>query len=169
MEILEALRQKVARVQAGLTNGLFVRDMAMRHERDIMDLQQYQLLQGKSSSGADLRPFYSEDLKPYGWFKSAETAGRYAAWKQEISYPYEVSRNPDAPNLYITGKFHDELAVSFTMSSVEIVGATAYAKQIMAKYGTRNFGLMREKWNALFWDFGGYREVMNEVKKLLYE
>lgn len=168
MGILEILRQKVEFVNNGLTGGSIIRDMAMMHDKDIIEMQRYQLLEGKASSGQDLRPYYTEDLKPRGYFKSAETAGRYAAWKQDLSYPYSVSRNPDAPNLYINGKFHDELGVQFNSDSIEIIGETAYAKRIMDKYGTHNFGLMREKWNALFWDRNGYNEIMQQIKTILY-
>lgn len=166
---MDILKQKVERVNFGLVNGGIIRDMAIRHERDILELQKYQLLQGKASSGQDLRPYYSEDLKPRGWFRSAETAGRYAAWKQDLDYPYEVSRNPDAPNLYVNGKFHNDLGVELGMDRIEVIGRTSYAKEIMAKYDTRNFGLMKEKWNSLFWDYGGYREIMQTLKTMLYE
>ena len=168
MGILNDLRMRVQAVNDGLQSGAIVRDVVVQHREDILELQRIQLLQGKASSGEDLRPYYSEDLKPSGWFKSGATAAAYAAWKQDISYPYNVQRNPDAPNLYINGKFHDELTVEFSTSTMTVTGETAYAKIIIAKYGIENFGLMAEKWTQLFEEYNAYNELMDEIKSKLY-
>lgn len=169
MGILNDLRNRVTTVNDGLQTGEMVRNVVIRHADDIMELQKIQLFQGKASSGQDIRPFYSEDLKPTGYFHSVESAGRYSAWKQTgISYPYSVDRNPDAPNLYINGKFHSELDVEFGMEAVGIIGATAYAKRIMLKYGIQTFGLMPSNWMAIFTERGAYNELMNEIKTKLY-
>lgn len=143
-----------------------VRSTLMRHDEDVMELQRMQLFQGKDSSGEDLRPYYSEDLKPTGYFHSVETARRYAAWKQQT--PYSAQRNPDAPNLYINGKFHSELGVNFGGRSVTVVGTTPYARTIVAKYGLDKFGLTEENWNALFQERGAYEELMNEIIMTIY-
>lgn len=168
MGILNDLRMRVQAVNDGLQSGAIVRDVVIQHREDILELQRIQLLQGKASSGEDLRPYYSEDLKPAGWFKSGATAAAYAAWKQDISYPYNVQRNPDAPSLYINGKFHDELTVEFSTSTMTVTGETAYAKIIIAKYGIENFGLMAEKWTQLFEEYNAYNELMDEIKSKLY-
>lgn len=169
MGILDTLRAKVQTVQDGLTDGALVRDVVQRHGDDIMEFQRRQLLQGLNSSGEDIRPYYSEDLQPGGYFKSRESAGRYAAWKGTLSYPYSVSgRNPDAPNLYINGKFHSELAVHFGADSVVVEAETLYAAGIVAKYGLGTFGLMAANWNAIFAERGGLAELMNEIKSILY-
>ena len=104
MGILNDLLGKVKNVESGLTTGETIGDVLLNYRDDIMDLQLYQLFSGKASNGEDIRPLYSEDLKPGGYFRSKETAMNYAAWKQEIPYPYQVNRNPDAPNLYINGR-----------------------------------------------------------------
>jgi hypothetical protein len=168
MGLLEDLLQRVERVNDGLQGGELIRNVVVRHPDDILDLQKRQLFQGLASDGQDIRPYYSEDLKPGGWFYSVQTARNYAAWKQSLSYPYEAERNPDAPNLYIDGKFHDELGVEFRADSVEVVGTTAYAKGIVFKYGVTTFGLMPQNWNLIFEDYGGYYELMNELKTILY-
>lgn len=168
MPILTDLRNRVQIVNDGLQSGEIVRNVVVQHPDDIMELQRIQLLQGKSASGEDIRPFYSEDLKPDGYFYSVESAGRYAAWKQDLEYPYTVSRNPDAPNLYITGKFHSEIGVEFGPDAVGIVGETPFAAGIMLKYGIETFGLMMSNWLALFEEFGAYDELMQNVKQLLY-
>lgn len=167
MDILTDLLNRVLTVQAGLESGSFVRDVLIPRRDDILEQQRIQLLEGKDSGGEDIRPYYSEDLKPAGRFYSVESAARYAAWKQDLTYPYTVQRNPDAPNLYITGKFHEELGVEFGIDALGIVGLTAYAKAIMAKYGVDTFGLANEKW-ADIWESGSYDSLMGLIKAILY-
>lgn len=169
MGILNDLRTRVQNVNDGLMTGVLVGIVIMRHPDDILELQKIQLFEGKASNGEDIRPYYSEDLKPSGYFYSVESAGRYAAWKQDgIRYPYSANRNPDAPNLYINGRFHSELGVQFNPDSVGIVGTTGYAKGIMAKYGMNTFGLMESNWMVIFAQRGAYDELMNEIKSMLY-
>lgn len=169
MGILEDLRMRVQSVNDGMMSGELVRNAIVGRGPEIMRLQKEQLFEGKASNGQDLRPYYSEDLKPSGYFHSVESAGRYAAWKQTgISYPYTAKgRNPDAPNLYINGRFHDDLGVEFGAQSVAVVGTTSYAKGIVAKYGLRNFGLMPSNWSVIFKN-GAYQDLMNQIKARIY-
>lgn len=168
MDILTDLLNRVLTVQAGLESGSLVRDTLVARRDEIIEEQRIQLLEGKGSDGEDLHPFYSEDLKANGgYFHSVQSAGRYAAWKQDLDYPYSVSRNPDAPNLYITGKFHDELGVDFGPDSIAIVGLTTYAQRIMAKYGVSAFGLNAEHWDTV-WSNGGYDDLLESVKQILF-
>lgn len=169
MDILTDLRARVRTVNDGLMTGTLIRDVVVAHPDDILELQRIQLFEGKAASGEDIRPYYSEDLKPNGYFYSVETAGRYADWKLTgINYPYTANRNPDAPNLYINGRFHDELGVQFLADSVGIVPLTPYAAGIVAKYGMNTFGLMAQKWSQLFYEYGAYNELMNFIKQRLY-
>lgn len=168
MDILTDLLNRVLTVQAGLESGSLVREILVARRDEIIEEQRIQLLEGKGSDGEDLHPFYSEDLKANGgYFHSVQSAGRYAAWKQDLDYPYSVSRNPDAPNLYITGKFHDELGVDFGPDSIAIVGLTTYAQRIMAKYGVSAFGLNAEHWETV-WSNGGYYDLLESVKQILF-
>jgi len=168
MGILQDLRARVAAVNDGLQTGELVRAVVVRHPGDILELQKIQLFEGHASSGEDMRPYYSEDLKPAGRFYSVESAKRYAAWKESMGYPYSVQRNPDAPNLYINGRFHDELGIEFGADTVAVIGTTGYAKNIIAKYGLQSFGLMPTKWNEIFYDRGGYDELMKDLRTKLY-
>ncbi len=165
---LNDLLSNAKALQDSLVRGDAVREVVTNHQQDILDLQRYQLLQGKASSGEDLRPFYTEDLKPNGYFNSVESAKRYAAWKGTISYPQQAERNADAPNLYINGKFHNELRVRIGNRDMVIDGSSSYSRGIIDKYGLNNFGLSKEKWNEIFFDKGGYDELMDEVKRILY-
>lgn len=169
MGILNDLRERVSSVNDRLQTGELVRDALVNHPDDILDLQKQQLFAGLASNGQDIRPYYSEDLKPSGYFHSVETAKRYSAWKQSgINYPYSVNRNPDAPNLYINGRFHDELGVQFDVQTVGIVGTTGYSKGIIAKYGVNTFGLMPANWMTIFVDRGAYNEIMEDIRTRLY-
>ena len=169
MGILNDLRDRVRMVNEGLQTGEMVRNVIVRHSDDILELQLIQLFEGKAASGKDIRPYYSEDLKPSGYFHSVESAGRYADWKKNgINYPYTAQRNPDAPNLYINGRFHDELGVQFLADSVGVVPTTPYSAGIVAKYGINTFGLMMANWMAVFLERGAYNELMQEIKNRLY-
>lgn len=169
MSVLNGLLNRVKSVQQGLSSGVLVEDVLVGYKEDILELQRLQLLEGKASDGQDLRPYYSEDLKPSGWFKTKDTAKNYAVWKESLSYPHKVERNSDAPNLYITGKFHNELGVELRNDSVAIIATTPYAAKIMSKYGTKVFGLMYEKWKVIFIERKALEKLQEEIKKKLYE
>lgn len=155
-------------MQQAMTQGTLVREVMQAHGADIVDLQRTQLLMGKGSNGQDLHPFYSEDLKPRGYFRSRKSAENYRAWKQDLSYPKSVKRNPDAPNLYITGIFHNDLNVRFDAESVSIVPDTAYAANIMAKYGFGIFGLSSDSWSVVWGERGAKDELITKMKTMLW-
>jgi len=67
---------------------------------EFVRLNKEQLMEGKSSLGVDMSPSYLND--PF--FKTYLAAKTYRDWKQRITP--NPNRNPDAPNLYITGQFH---------------------------------------------------------------
>lgn len=156
-------------LQSGMQSGMLVRDVLMRHGDHIVEQQRIQLLMGKGSDGKDLHPFYSEDVKPRGYFKSGAQARQYAAWKQTLRYPYSVERNPDAPNLYITGVFHDDLNVEFRGDAVAIVPDTAYAAKIMAKYGFGIFGLNQQMWGIIWNEWGAKGKLIDEMRNVLWQ
>lgn len=168
MPMLTELLERVKNVQEGLQDGEIIRDVVVDHEDDIMDLQLLQLFQGKASNGDDIHPYYTEDLKPSGFFNSVEAAKRYSDWKQTISYPRQADRNADAPNLFINGRFHSELGVEFGSDSVVVAGTTSYANNIVDKYGLNTFGLTKENWDIIFRERGGLPELLQLIKKQLY-
>lgn len=168
MGILNDLLKRVRTVNEGLEQGGLIHDTVIDYGEDIMELQRIQLFQGLTSGGEDIRPYYSEDLKPSGYFYTVQAAENYAAWKGELDYPYSVDRNPDAPNLYINGRFHSELGVQFDTETVAVVPETGYAQNIVAKYGIETFGLMISNWMVIFQERGGYDSLMNNIKEVLY-
>lgn len=165
---IDGLLTNARALKQGLQGNL-IREALQPLEGDIIEQQKIQLLEGKNSSGQDMHPFYSEDLKPRGYFKSRESAGRYAAWKQTINYPFTVKRNPDAPNLYITGVFHNDIGIIFGSDTLMVKPDTAYAANIMGKYGLNAFGLCAEKWGVIWNEKGGKDNLINEVKKTLWQ
>ena len=164
---LEGLTGRVRALQDG-GMAQMVGEVLQRHEQDIIEYQRIQLLEGRDSDGQDIRPYYSEDVKPHGYFHSRESAGRYAAWKEGLSYPFSVSRNGDAPNLYINGRFYDEMEVRFETDSMMIAPSTGYAANIMAKYGLHRFGLSALKWQVMMEQKGCKDELQQRMKELLY-
>ena len=152
---LTSLLRNAELLEAAMERNTFLKVALMDDRESIIQKQREQLLEGKDNDGNDMRPYYSEDLQPEGWFKSRESAMRYAMWKKAgISYPIEVNRNPDAPNLYIDGKFHSELEVQFGDKTVGVFPATTYASGIVGKYGMNKFGLSSARW----------REVLDECR-----
>lgn len=166
---IDSLLQQAKSVQQGMQGGSLIREVLMRHGEDIVEQQRIQLLEGKNSLGKGIHPTYSEDIKPRGYFHTRESAQRYAEWKQTISYPYSVQRNPDNPNLYITGLFHNDLGVSFGSDSVMIKPDTAYAAKIMQKYGFGMFGLCTEKWGVIFGEKGAKDELITSIRDILWQ
>lgn len=161
--------RNVRALDEGLRDGTIMRDVLMGHGRDIIEQQRIQLMEGRRSDGTDIRPYYSEDVKPRGYFTTKDAARRYAAWKQTLSYPYTVQRNQDAPNLYVTGVFHDDLNVEFSTDAVAIVPDTAYAANIMSKYGRGMFGLAWDKWGIIFGEKGAAKELMDKVRHTIWQ
>ncbi len=152
MTRLKVLKDRLGALRSNM--ALFAREALRKKEAEILDLQRTQLFSGKNSDGEDIRPYYTEDLKPRGHFKSIDAAKQYAEWKDGMTYPKDVYRNPLAPNLYIAGvpnegKFHSELGVEFGQDAMAIVGTTAYAKMIMGKYGQDTFGLTDESFETI--------------------
>ena len=165
---ISSLLANAKALRSGL-QGSLVREVLQMHGTEIVEQQRIQLLEGKNSHGEDIHPLYTEDIKPRGWFKTRESAQRYADWKQTISYPYSVRRNPNAPNLYITGVFHDDLGVDFGSDAVAIIPDTAYAANIMAKYGRGMFGLSMDKWAVIFGEKGARNELIEKIRNLLWQ
>lgn len=166
MNAIQSLRERAVALKTALDNGAVCRHVLREHDEEILDEQRRQLFAGKASSGEDMRPYYSEDLQPTGYFRTRESAEKYAAWKGKINYPYSVKRNPDAPNLYINGKFHSEIGVQFLPDIILISHTTPFSQDVVAKYGVEQFGLMAETWGELMQRYFG--EVLTECKQIIF-
>ena len=102
---------------------------------EIVALNKEQLLRGLDSDGNYLSPKYSED--PY--FKSHESAKRYAEWKKKI----EPKRDKpfDVPNLYITGRYHGTIDISVTQETMITTSDDPSAGSIEQKFTDVIYGL----------------------------
>lgn len=163
-KMTEAAKQLNTRMQ----DGSLVRGVLRNHADDIMEQQHIQLMEGKGSDGNDLRPYYTEDVQPSGYFKTVASARNYMAWKETLNYPYSVTRNSNAPNLYINGRFYSEMEVRFEAETLGIYPTSGFASEIMAKYGLHRFGLSALKWQVMMEEKGVKDEIQNEMRKLLY-
>lgn len=104
-----------------------------------------QLLRGKGSDGQDLTPGYLED--PY--FKSKESAMRYATWKWNNSP--STGRNFNAPNLYINGYYHSKLKVFVGANGFIIDALVKFAEDINRKYNGKSTKLGGEFREQFIW------------------
>jgi hypothetical protein len=126
----------------------------------ILRMNKSQLWDGKSKTGDDLRPYYSED--PY--FKTKEKAIAYRNWKKRITS--NSIRNDDAPNLFINGYFYRSITIDRGAKNVfEFGGKNSLATDIINKYPLA-LGLTNENYIKLTWDylFDSLRE--NLLKRL---
>lgn len=158
--MIDSLIERVTALRNALRSGEIVREVLVDKADYLVGRQQAQLWDGKNSSGEDLHPTYLQD--PY--FKSQESARRYMAWKGKITP--NAKRSPEVPNLYINGKFYDELEVRFNKTGIVFDGATAYARKIVRKYGREQFGLMRPTWDEIMQD--NKTQIMNRAKEIIY-
>lgn len=107
----------------------------MDTKREIVRLNQNQLLRGRDSLGNYLSPKYSED--PY--FKNPGAWERYAKWKAHIDK--QTDKPFDVSNLYITGRFHRNFGVEITRSEYSIFSQDANAGKIEAKFTDKIYGM----------------------------
>lgn len=105
-----------------------------------------QLFSGVDGEGKPLRPTYSADP----WFDSYEAdiwqgrAKDYKKWKQLITAPARSwlghpERDPDTPNLIITGTFYESIKASPMSEGVTIDSISPMGGDIEHKYGSSIF------------------------------
>lgn len=164
---LDRLLHNAITLDAALSGGDLLRRVLEPREDLIMSYQRQQLFEGKGSDGQDLRPYYTEDLAPGGYFKTKAQAEAYKVRKLNMRYPYQAhDRNPEAPNLFINGKFHSEIGLYLTSSVIAIGPDTPYASEIVQKYGLERFGLTQEHWEAVMGE--ALPDIMQSVKETIY-
>lgn len=102
---------------------------------EIVLLNKDQLLHGLDKEGNYLSPKYSED----SYFKSTESARRYAEWKQKID---QVKDKPfDVPNLFITGKYHRGIGIDVSATTYTLFSRDSNASKIENKFSQKIYGL----------------------------
>lgn len=129
-------------------------DILQRNSEKLKDMNIQQLMQGLDSKGKQLSPKYSED--PY--FKSRESAMRYARWKKKLfpDTPFDV------PNLIIVGVYHNSIAINRAGDEIQFSASASFAGSVAAKYGNNELGLSPDN------KVKTYREIVKEplVRKI---
>ncbi|HEX8358172.1 MAG TPA: hypothetical protein VF610_12195 [Segetibacter sp.] len=92
-----------------------------RHTQDITELQTEQMRAGKDKNDNWIRPYYSEN--PF--FKSPESAMRYAKWKSHISPNKDKPFN--VPDLFIIGTYHNSVRTEVSGDKFKIKGTASFA------------------------------------------
>lgn len=149
--------------------GEIMADILSDREDELLGRQRDQLASGLDSEGEDIIPSYSQDIKPTGYFNTVSAAERYAAWKQNINVPLydrRFERDPDSPNLFVSGKFHSELAVDVSNSEILFYGGTPYAENIINRYGLDKFGLNEQFWRMVM-ENGVITELRTKMREYL--
>ena len=133
---MEALERMIAGAQTAESMlGQWVRDELAPLSGVAVSMVREQLMDGKRADGKDLSPSYIKD--PY--FETRKQAVAYMLYKQRITP--NPRRNRTAPNLYITGEFHNSLYADLGQDAMEIRSAAAWGDDVMNKYGRESFGL----------------------------
>lgn len=110
----------------------------------VADLNRQQLHRGLNTEGRQLSPKYSEDP----WFKSKESAARYADWKKKLFPEMEY----DVPNLIITGVFHKSISVRANSKTVTYEASASFSNAIQNKYQGKALGLTIESKSTVWSD-----------------
>lgn len=95
--------------------------LIQRQGNILLELQRDQMYAGLDARGQNIAPRYSQDP----WFKSKESAARYAAWKASLRQrrpaPFLPPRPEDVPNLIITGTLiYDRLRLRVNPWAVKV-------------------------------------------------
>jgi hypothetical protein len=147
MNLME-LHNNVTNVISEMRN--IVLSLAIEAEPSIVELNRSQLWEGKTNEGKDITPKYSEN--PF--FKSKESAEKYANWKQKIT-PGKT-RKKDVPNLFIDGTFYDSIYAKLYGDEININSNIALGTKIIAVH-KKVLGLNKES----------LRVVSNAIKEPL--
>lgn len=111
--------------------------LAMEATPSIVDLNRNQMYEGETNEGKDISPKYSED--PY--FKTKESAARYAEWKQKITPGKK--RKKDVPNLFINGAFYDSLYAKIYNQEIIVNSDTMLGRKVIGGH-KKVLGLNKE-------------------------
>lgn len=121
---------------------------------DLVELNREQMMEGKNKFGQNLTPSYFND--PY--FKSAESAKRYSAWKDKITP--NPNRPSGTPNYFINGAYHRSIKATVQGGKIvvdsDFKGASNIESKATGIYGlsaafkVRYIDILKPVFNNLF-------------------
>lgn len=122
----------------GFNAGDVLQEIVENNLELLADLQRDQWMEGRGGDGEFIRPYYSEN--PY--FKTPESAKKYAKWKQIITP--NPQRPEDVPNLFINGYLHSSLYTSLRQDVFDITSDVDFAPKVFDVHKNAQ-GLNEEK------------------------
>jgi len=147
------LLQKVQQVDIVNMSGAIID----KKSADVIALNKAQLHKGIGRDGLQLSPKYSED----SYFKTAEAAANYAAWKKRL-FPEMTF---DVPNFIITGLYHSSISIKIASESVIFESSASFAPNIAAKTKNNTLGLTTESKATVWMDIVKH-PLLQEVKQI---
>lgn len=122
-----------------------VSEIAQKHERDFEELQREQLNKGQNRLGNPL-PKYTDDVGTY--FKSIESAQKYARWKQRVN---PNNKKPaDVADFKINGFYHRNIIAEVRGMNLTTSNRVPFAGSIDAKTNNTALGLNKESAQIAF-------------------
>lgn len=120
-------------------------DVLEQNLEKLAEINKDQLMQGKNNKGEILRPLHTEN--PF--FKSPESAIRYAKWKQNLfpQTPFNV------PNLIITGYYHGTISFSRRAAQITAQSNASFADKIDSTFDQTPLGLNQDSKNIVWEEF----------------
>lgn len=131
-------------------------------ERDLIEVNQEQMFDGKTKHGTDIRPSYLED--PY--FKTPAEAIAYANWKNKITP--NPRRGRFTPNLFINGYWYGNQEVVVLIDRIRYINTYAsFGDDIDDKYeGIHGLGGRFKEIFLEVYYFPVFREEIKNAIKL---
>jgi len=117
-------------------------DIMEQHTDELAEYNRKQLMQGKNNKDELLSPKHSEN--PF--FKSRESALRYAGWKHRMNplAPFDV------PDLRINGFYHDSISFSRRADTLTADSNAPFAGKIESTFKNTALGLNQESKETVY-------------------
>ena len=133
-------------------------DEMKKYESYLLDLNRDQMMAGQNAEGTDITPSYLDD--PY--FKTRRQAIGYMNWKQRITA--DSRRDPQTPNLFIKGDFHNSIRIRYGDNEIEFVSETTLGKDIQSTHPDV-LGLNDRNQDMILTDIV-YPRLLTEINKI---
>lgn len=123
MNIFDEIIINLNKVETLLINELEV--FSKKNEDLFLSQQKDQLWDGQTSEEKPIEPTHKDNK----YFKTTAAAEKYIKWKE--SFTKNPKRDPNTPNLFITGKFYSELSVAADDKGITFDGNGIMSRKII--------------------------------------